>query len=92
MLSEKRTALSVLRTGSAIFVLPLSVLSLLIATAKSYQDQSVIHLLLPLLIICAALIVLAIFLIAQAIRHLRHYEQLLYELKKSHPVLGKLID
>ncbi len=34
LLAEKRTALSSLRTGIAIFALPLSVLSVLIATSR----------------------------------------------------------
>ena len=35
LLAEKRTALSSLRTGIAVFALPLSVLSVLIATSRS---------------------------------------------------------
>ena len=37
LLAEKRTALSSLRTGIAIFALPLSVLSVLIATSRYYN-------------------------------------------------------
>jgi len=92
LLAEKRTSLSVLRTGVAIFVLPLSVLSLLIATARLYQNESILHLLLPLLVICGALITLSVYLIVLALRHLHHYDQLLRELKKAHPILGSLID
>jgi len=36
LLSEKRTSLSTLRTGIAIFAFPLSVLSVLIATSRHY--------------------------------------------------------
>jgi len=36
ILSEKRTALSTLRTGIAVFALPLSVLSVLVATSSYY--------------------------------------------------------
>ena len=91
LLSEKRTALSVLRTGVAIFVLPLSALGMLIATVKSYQSEKVGHLMIPVLIICAALILLAVALIIRALIHLHHYDRLLRELKKQHLVLGKLI-
>ena len=35
LLSEKRTALSSMRTGIAVFALPLSVLSVLIATSRN---------------------------------------------------------
>lgn len=37
VLSEKRTALSVLRTGIAIFALPLSVVTVLVATSRYYD-------------------------------------------------------
>jgi hypothetical protein len=36
LLSEKRTSLSTMRTGIAVFAFPLSVLSILIATSGSY--------------------------------------------------------
>ena len=42
LLSEKRTSLSTMRTGIAVFAFPLSVLSILIATSGSYQLQEVI--------------------------------------------------
>ncbi|MCB1062634.1 MAG: hypothetical protein KDN20_06915 [Verrucomicrobiae bacterium] len=92
LLAEKRTALSVLRTGSGIFVLPLSVLSLLIATAKSYQNEEVMHLLIPVLIVCGGLIILSVYLIVRALRHIYRYDRLLDELRRGNPTLGKLIN
>jgi len=47
VLAEKRTSLSVMRTGITVFVLPLSVLSVLIATSKYYDVLQVMHLILP---------------------------------------------
>ena len=47
LLSEKRTALSTMRTGIAVFALPLSVLSVLIATSRNYNIGHVMPLLLP---------------------------------------------
>ena len=46
LLSEKRTALSSMRTGIAVFALPLSVLSVLIATSRYYSIGKVMPLLL----------------------------------------------
>jgi hypothetical protein len=43
LLSEKRTALSTMRTGIAIFAFPLSVLSVLIATSNAYELAKVMH-------------------------------------------------
>lgn len=91
LLSEKRTSLSVLRTGVGIFVLPLSVLSLLIATAKTYQSENVMQLLIPVLTISAFLAILAVVLIIRSLIHLHRYDRMLHQLKKSHPVLGDLI-
>ena len=91
LLSEKRTSLSVLRTGVGIFVLPLSVLSLLIATAKSHQAENVTHLLVPVLSISAFLAILAVALIIRALIHLRHYDRMLRQLKECHPSLRDLI-
>jgi hypothetical protein len=41
LLAEKRTALASLRTGIAVFALPLSVLSALIATSRYYSLDKV---------------------------------------------------
>ena len=46
LLAEKRTALASLRTGIAVFALPLSVLSVLIATSRYYKLGTVMPLLL----------------------------------------------
>ena len=44
LLAEKRTALASLRTGIAVFALPLSVLSALIATSRYYSMEKVMPL------------------------------------------------
>lgn len=48
ILAEKRTSLSVMRTGIAILALPLSVMSVLVATSRLYDAPSVLHFLIPL--------------------------------------------
>ena len=60
VLAEKRTALAVLRTGIAVFALPVSVLSFLVVTSKYYEPGRVLHFLLPLLVLSAALAILAL--------------------------------
>jgi uncharacterized membrane protein YidH (DUF202 family) len=91
LLAEKRTALSTLRTGIAIFAFPLSVLSVLIATSKLYEIHNVLHWLLPLLLITLALVVLATYLILHALRRLRHYNRVIEEFKLQHLRLKKLL-
>ena len=61
LLAEKRTSLAALRTGIAVIALPLSVISVLIATSKLYDIVHVIQLLVPLLVLCAALVLLGSF-------------------------------
>src|ERR1035437_10811279 len=77
VLAEKRTALSTLRTDIAVFALPLSVLSVLITTSKLYQIHEVLHLLVPLPFLNFGLVVLGVYLITRAVRHIRHYDCLI---------------
>lgn len=92
LLSEKRTALSALRTGIAIFAFPLSVLSILITTSRSYEWREVMHWLVPLLVINLGLTALAVYLITHSFRRLRHYDRLIAELRKKHSRLAELLD
>ena len=64
LLSEKRTSLSTMRTGIAVFAFPLSVLSILIATSRWYQLHEVMQWLVPLLLLNLGLVGLGIYLIA----------------------------
>ena len=92
ILAEKRTSLSTMRTGITVLVLPLSVLSVLIATSKYYDVFQVMHLIVPLLIICAALVVLGSYLIIRSIIRIRHQENLILQLKRKHMWISKYID
>lgn len=91
LLAEKRTALSALRTGIAIFAFPLSVFSVLIATSKFYQPDKVLQWLIPLLLLTAGLIGLGIYLVVHAFRRIRHYDRLIEEFKRTNPRLAVLI-
>jgi len=92
LLSEKRTALATLRTGIAIFALPLSVLSVLIATSHYYSFEKVLPLLLPLLLLNLGLVVLGSWLIYRAIRHLRRYDHRIRELTKKYRSIADFMD
>ena len=81
LFSEKRTALSVMRTGIAVFALPLSVLSILIATSRYYSVSNVIHWLIPLLLLNAALIGLGVFLVVRALRRIHALDRMIQDLK-----------
>jgi uncharacterized membrane protein YidH (DUF202 family) len=70
LLAEKRTALAGLRTGIAVFALPLSVLSALIATSRYYSMEKVMPLLLPLLLLNLGLVVLGTWLVFRSIHRI----------------------
>ena len=92
ILSEKRTALSSLRTGIAIFALPLSVLSVLIATSHYYNFEKVMPLLVPLLLLNLGLVLLGTWLIYHSIHRLRRYDRVIRELTKKYQSIAEFID
>ena len=92
LLAEKRTALSTLRTGIAVFAFPLSVLSVLIATSKSYEVHEVLHWLVPLILLNLGLIALGIYLITRAVYRIRHYDRMIDNLKNKYARLAELLD
>ena len=81
-----------MRTGIAVLVLPLTIMSFLIATSKLYDVFHVLHFLIPLAILSLALIVLGSYLIIRSIIRMQHYYHLILKIKKSHSVIGEFID
>ena len=92
LLAEKRTSLAALRTGIAVIALPITVISVLIATSKYYDIVHVIHLIVPLLTLCAALIFLGAYLIIRSIIRIRHYDWHISEIKRNHSTISDFID
>ncbi len=92
ILAEKRTSLAAMRTGIAVFALPLSVLSILIATSKYYDIIQVMHLLIPLLIICTLLVLLGSYLIIRSMIKLLHQDRLINEIKQKHSLIAEFLD
>ena len=92
ILAEKRTALAVMRTGIAVLVLPMTVMSFLIATSKYYDIFHVLHFLVPLAILTLALIVLGVYLIIRSIIRMHHYYHLILKIKNKFSVIGEFID
>jgi len=92
ILAEKRTALASLRVGIAVFALPLSVLSALIATSKYYDVLRVLHFLLPLLVLSLGLVVLGCYLVIHSISRIHHYDRLIKQLKKEHSAIAQFIE
>ena len=91
LLAEKRTSLSTMRAGIAVFAFPLSVLSVLIATSKSYKVSEVLPWLVPLLLLNLGLVVLGVYLITRAVVRIQRYDRLLDELKHKNQRLAELL-
>jgi hypothetical protein len=92
LLAEKRTALASLRTGIAVFALPLSVLSALIATSRFYSIERVMPLLLPLMLLNLGLVVLGCWLVFRSIRRIHHYEHRIRELSEKYRSIAQFIE
>lgn len=91
ILAEKRTSLAVMRTGIAVFVLPLSVLSALVATSKFYDFIKVIYLMIPLLVLCAGMIALGAYLVIRAIIRIKRFDRVIKDMKKENKVLSQFL-
>jgi uncharacterized membrane protein YidH (DUF202 family) len=92
LLAEKRTALASLRTGIAVFALPLSVLSALIATSRYYSLDKVLPLLLPLMLLNLGLVILGTWLVFRSIRKIHHYEHRIRELSAKYQAIAQFIE
>jgi uncharacterized membrane protein YidH (DUF202 family) len=91
LLAEKRTSLSTMRTGIAVFAFPLSVLSVLIATSKFYEVGKVLPWLVPLVLLNLGLTALGVYLITRAVLKIRHYDRLMDQLKRKNSKLAELL-
>ena len=91
ILAEKRTSLAVMRTGIAVFVLPLSVLSALVATSKFYDFFKVIHFMIPLLLLCTGMIALGAYLVIRAIIRIKRFDRVIKNMKKKNKVLSQFL-
>jgi len=92
ILAEKRTSLSVMRTGIAVFTLPLSVLTILIATSRYYNVFEILALLIPLLVLCIGLVALGIYLIIKSGRSIMHYDAVIKKLKRQDELLKEIVE
>src|SRR5438309_5889649 len=92
LLAEKRTSLAALRTGIAVFALPLSVLSVLIATSRYYSFGKVMPLLVPLLLLNFGLVMLGSWLIYRSIHRIHHYERRIRELSQKYRSIAEFIE
>ena len=92
ILAEKRTSLAAIRTGIAVIALPLSLISLLIATSKFYDALHVLHWLIPLMVLNAALVFLGSYMIIRSLLRIHHHDRLIKEIKLKHSAVAEFFD
>jgi uncharacterized membrane protein YidH (DUF202 family) len=92
ILAEKRTALSVLRVGIAVMVLPVSVLSVLVTTSRFYDPTQVVSLFVALMGATAGLMGLGLYLIVHSIRRIHRYERMVRQIKIKHSAMAEFIE
>ena len=91
LLTEKRTSLSVMRTGIAMLALPLSIFSALIATSKYYNIADVWLLLTLVSGINLLLIVFSIYLIIRSLLRMHNYDRIINQIKQQHSTLKQFL-
>lgn len=92
ILAEKRTSLSLLRTGITIYALPLSVLTFLVATSNYYDIIETLPIFLPLMALVSFLVILGTYFVYRSLLRIRMHDERIIELRKEHRFLEKVVD
>jgi len=92
ILAEKRTSLASLRTGIAVFAIPLSIMGMLIATSRYYEIVEVMPLFITVMVFNFLLLALGAFLVIRAIIKLRYEDRMIDNIKRKHSVIAEFID
>ena len=81
LLSEKRTSLSVFRTGMVLLAFPISVVTVLTTTSGYYSTSDVWELLVFLLAVCVTMVILGIYMILRSFKRVRRIDDRVDHLK-----------
>lgn len=92
LLAEKRTSLAALRTGIAIFTLPLSVTTVLVTTSRFYNFVENLHYLIPLLVVCVGLVLAGAYLIVVSLVKFQRESRQIARIKERHRDWQDLFD
>ena len=91
LLAEKMATLATLRTGIAVFTLPFSVLTILIATSSFYEIREVGWLLAIVYPLCAALAAVGGYLVFRSMKRLHLIDHKIEKIKKHHKFMDQLM-
>jgi uncharacterized membrane protein YidH (DUF202 family) len=92
LLAEKRTSLAGLRTGIAVFAIPLSIMGMLVATSRYYEIIDIMPLFITVMVINALLLALGTFLVIRAIIKLRYEDRMIKNIKRKHSAISEFMD
>jgi Kef-type K+ transport system membrane component KefB len=81
-----------MRTGIAVLVLPMSVISVLIATSKYYDITHILYLLVPLGILNIALLIIGPYFIIRSISRMRKYDKHIQQIKLKYSAISEIIE
>lgn len=87
--AEKRTHLAELRTGIGILTIPLSLLTILIATSNYYEPLTVLPYIMSLILGIFGLSVVGTYLLVRSLRSIRACEKLLDETSMDTATLAR---
>ncbi len=92
--AEKRTSLSFLRTGIAVFGLPLSVFTVLVATSRYYNilDPSTLSFAVPLIAISIIMMIFGAMLILRALKRIKKYDKKISEIRQEDSLINDLTE
>ena len=75
LLSEKRTVLSEFRTGITTLILPLSIITLLVATSRYYNIKEIPYMFTSLIIVCIILFFIGGYLTIKPMSRLKEIDK-----------------
>ena len=90
-LADKRTILAYLRTGIGILTIPMSLLTILIATSSKYDVDQVMGMLVSLGAAFIVLMTFGVWMVIRSIQQLTAVDTRLRELEEEHPFLSRWI-
>jgi len=91
LLAEKMAMLATLRTGIAIFTLPFSVLTILIATSSFYEIKEVGMLLAVVYSLCATLASVGGYLVFRSLKRIHILDHKIETIKNDHKFMDRLM-
>ncbi len=91
LLAEKMAVLATLRTGIAVFTLPFSVLTILIATSSFYNIREVEWLLAVVYLLCGTLAAVGGYLVFRSVKRMHVIDRKIEKIKKHHQFMDKLM-